>query len=193
MLTEQRDMVDTAMRLKGVSKQNRPEVLSAITEGRYMYTSPDGVPYGWCGDFVTYLAALHGSMNTEALNRVSVRGSWLPGQNLTLLSSWANRTGAAYHDGRVSRVGDFIIIPRVQGNHIAIIIGRTAKTVLLMNGNGMMGAVSQSERGVDEPVVEYIMTDGLFMASKGLSAATHPGQIIVPENPHWYDPKECCK
>lgn len=192
MKAQSQKMVTRAFELEGVSPRSDPNMMQLITEGRYTYVSPQGVHYGWCGDFATYLAEFAGSANKGALNRVSLNGTWVPGSNLTMLSGWATRTNAKYKDGRVSRVGDYIIIPRSQGDHIALIVGREGDDVILMNGNGQMGAVSLSRRKTWDPAREYIMTDELF---DGLSDihGLYPGVQPVEEAQTWgFEKWECC-
>jgi hypothetical protein len=80
----------------------------AITEGRG--ATPK---YGGCGDGVSWAYERAGSHNHNTLNRVSLNGSWAPGQNLVMLARAASlRTKADY----VSP-GDVLILTRPNGNH----------------------------------------------------------------------------
>jgi len=123
-----------------------PDLLE-ITEGRHTTIVSDGSTlfYSWCGDWVTYHLEKAGCLNPHALNRISVRGCWIAGYNLTLIRAWAGDPRAlrnpvhdlikddpsalqSWHewdnvqdvcsDGYVPQRGDLLVLPRKNGDHI---------------------------------------------------------------------------
>ena len=105
----------------------------------------------------------------KCLNREAVNGSWKPGHNLTMLQAWAgdrgwlpkwlkNRfkndasAGDSWHtwdnvkdccaDGYVPSVGDLVLCPRKNGNHIEFFISLKDK-ILTVSAGAQAGGIAK--------------------------------------------------
>jgi hypothetical protein len=167
------EMLVEAFRLIGVSGAKDPVTLDLITERRWRETTPGG-RYAWCGDFTSYLAEHAGCQNGSALNRVSLNGTWVPGDNITRVVRWAQHNGFIGNRDNATP-GDFIVTPRTSGDHIAIISGRSSTEFELINGNGMNAEVSPSKRLISAPTRWIIQTLALFDLIEALPRSVAAG------------------
>lgn len=125
--------------------------------------------YSWCGDWVTY-HLMKAGCRSRSLNRVEINGKWRPGQNLNMLRIWAGDTktrrwvpkwmkemfpsarGAeAWHpwdnkkdccsDAYVPKVGDLVICPRKNGDHIEFFV-KLSGAVMTVSAGAQLGGIA---------------------------------------------------
>jgi hypothetical protein len=169
---EKAKLLDIGMQYKGVSRYVRPADLNAITEGR----TQGNASYAWCGDFATFVLDKAGVRDGEALNRVSINGKWVPGDNLARLQRWAASHAAWSGVLKTAQPGDLLIMARPNGNHIGYVI--QLNPLITLDGNGWNAEVHVTTRTPDEPVLGVIDTQQLLTAiSTGYRwAPTEPSQ-----------------
>jgi hypothetical protein len=134
--------------------------------------------YSWCGDWVTYHLERAGCLH-KCLNRESIHGKWHPGKNLSLLRVWAGDTqtaswspkyvkalfendasaGDAWHpwddkadackDGYEPQLGDLVLTPRKNGDHIEFWVSRKDKILTVSAGAQTGGVAAVRTRDLD--------------------------------------------
>lgn len=151
--------------------------------------------YSWCGDWVSSTLYEAGCRH-KCLNRVEVNGKWRSGHNLTMPMAWAGykgwlpkflkkmfandpSAGQSWHewdnkkdvckDGYVPQVGDLVICPRKNGNHIEFWVGFNKKDnkLLVVSAGAQAGGIAKiRERDLDiENLVGVIDISGLAPSS----------------------------
>jgi len=94
---------------------------AVLTEGRTDWRDAiTGQPrvLNWCAEFVSYVCARTRKFPYRFINRIACRGTWLPGQTISMLRAAAQRLGAYITDpdviaDRLKRpecVGDILIL-----------------------------------------------------------------------------------
>jgi len=169
--------------------------LLTVTEGRRSHYK-NGKRlffYSWCGDWVSYHLWKAGCLHT-CLNRDATRGTWAPGVNLTLPRVWAGDSKtrrwasksikaefpasgvAAWHawdnvldvcaDGYVPQLGDLVLCPRKNGDHIEFFVSLKGKILTVSAGAQSGGVALIRERDLDiEPLVGVIDVSKLCPSS----------------------------
>jgi hypothetical protein len=167
------------------------EALLEITEGRKSQYDKSGKRtffYSWCGDWVSYHLWKTGCRH-KCLNREAINGKWEPGMNLTFLTAWAGdhrwlpkavkerysddpSSGSSWHpwdntkdaceDGYEPRLGDLVICPRKNGDHIEFWAGREDKIIKVSAGAQAGGVALLRTRDLDiEELVAIVDIDKL--------------------------------
>lgn len=166
------------------------KALLAVTEGRRSrYKNGKRTHFhSWCGDWVTYILECAGCRH-KCLNRISVRGKWKPGHNLTMLQAWAGdpgwlpkwlkkmfardlTAGTSWHawdnkkdvckDGYTPQVGDLVLCPRKNGNHIEFFVRLEDKILTVCAGAQSGGIACIRTRDLDtEELVAIIDVSAL--------------------------------
>lgn len=140
---------------------SQPDQMDVITEKRWT-EKVKGKKYSWCGDFATYCLMVAGCLDGGALNRVSLNGKWVPGDNIARLVRWA-RAHNAMITLTEAEPGDLVILANSNGDHIGIMSrpleGGRFGTV---DGNSRFESVFENDRAMDDkPIRCCIRTDEL--------------------------------
>lgn len=149
------------------------KALLEITEGRRSTYDSKGNRtffYSWCGDWVSYHLWKAGCLH-KCLNREAVNGKWRSGHNLTMPMAWAGydgwlpksisnlfkndpSAGKSWHpwdnkkdvckDGYEPQVGDLVICPRKNGNHIEFWLDykRKDNAIVVVSAGAQSGGVA---------------------------------------------------
>lgn len=157
---------------------DRLALYNEITEGRRDWPDATGKMrhYGWCGDFVTWVLYTAGVRNGRLLNRQSLNGKWVPGDNLARIERWARRAGAFVPltgDPKLitaaskAKPGDIIVFFRSDGDHIAFVedSGATSGDLVTIDGNSTGGLVSRNHHRSLSSYIRYIV-DVDYIATK---------------------------
>lgn len=170
------------------------KALLEVTEGRKSEYDKAGQRtffYSWCGDWVSYHLAKTGCRH-KCLNRVEINEEWLSGHNLTLPMAWAGydgwmpqkikkkferdiSAGTSWHawdnkkdvckDGYEPQVGDLVLCPRKNGNHIEFFVSLKDKILTVSAGAQTGGVALIRERDLDiEELLGIINIDKLVCA-----------------------------
>lgn len=153
------------------------KALLTVTEGRKsLYKNGKRTFfYSWCGDWVSYHLMKAGCLH-KCLNRKAVNGKWQSGHNLTMIQAWAGdpgwmpkflkkmfakdpSAGTSWHawdnkkdvckDGYVPQIGDLVIGPRKNGNHIEFFVKLEDKILTVSAGAQSGGLALIRTRDLD--------------------------------------------
>lgn len=167
---------------KGTARSWNKALLD-VTEGRKSEYDKSGKRtffYSWCGDWVSYHLYQSGCLH-KCLNREAVNGKWRSGHNLTMVQAWAGdpgwlpkflkkmfekdiSAGTSWHawddkkdvckDGYIPQVGDLVLCPRKNGNHIEFFVSLKDKILTVSAGaqSGGVALIRERDLGVENLV-----------------------------------------
>lgn len=154
------------------------KALLEVTEGRKsLYKNGKRTFfYSWCGDWASYHLYRAGCL-CKCLNREATRGKWMSGMNLTLPRVWAGDSKTrrwaskevkkefpasgveAWHawdnnwdvceDGYEPQLGDLVLCPRKNGDHIEFFVSLKDKILTVSAGAQQGGVALIRERDLD--------------------------------------------
>lgn len=177
----------------GVSRHNRRAEFLAITEERDNWTPANYCPgglapnseaqcsYQWCGDFVTAALYATGVRDGSLLNRSEVNGKWVPGQNLTMIESWAKSNGLWKKFSQAT--GPCIYIKtRQNGDHVGFVAAIGNGRSDTYDGNSIGGAVAKQHIELSDKTVRGVLELSAIPvpAEQGAGSPTVP---VFPELP----------
>lgn len=114
-----------------------------MCEGRNRLINPsNGLAHQWCGELPSYVLELAGVRDAVMMNRVSTRGSWSPGENITSLQAAAAMLPAKM----CLEPGDFVVFNRNAGNHVGIVVEVGAGYFKTIDANSVGHAVALNVR-----------------------------------------------
>lgn len=153
------------------------KALLDVTEGRRsLYKNGKRTHFhSWCGDWTSYNLERAGCLH-KCLNRESINGKWISQHNLTIPMAWSGyngwlpkkikrmfandpSAGDSWHwwdnkkdqckDGYVPQLGDLVLCPRKNGDHIEFFISLKDKILTVSAGAQIGGTALIRDRDLD--------------------------------------------